>query len=132
MSPTSIDDRARFDLRQIEDVVDEVEQVGARRVDRAREFDLLFVEIALRVVGQQLRQDEQRVERRPQLVAHVGEELGLVLRGQRELLGLLLDRAARHFDFEVLGLDLLLLVLEQLRLLLKLLVGRVQLLLLAW
>ena len=62
---------------------------------------------------------------------HVGEELGLVLGGQRELLGLLLDRAARHFDFDILRFDLLLLVLEQLRLLLKLLVGGVQLLLLA-
>ena len=62
---------------------------------------------------------------------HVGEELGLVLRRQRELLGLFLERAPRHFDFDILRFDLLLLVLEELRLLLKLLVGRVQLLLLA-
>ena len=124
--------RAGFDLRQVEDVVDQVEQVGARRVDRPGELDLLLVEIALRVVGQQLGQDEQRVERRSQLVAHVGQELGLVLGGERELLGFLLERAAGHFDLEVLGFDLLLLVLEQLRLFLQLLVGRVQLLLLAW
>ena len=84
-------------------------------MDRAREFGLLLVEIALRVVGEQLREDQQRVERRAQLVAHVGEELGLVFRGQRELLGLFLHRAAGHLDFEVLGLNLLLLVLEQLR-----------------
>ena len=51
------------------------------------------------IVRQQLGQDQQRVERRAQLVAHVGEELGLVLGGQRELLGLLLDRAARHARF---------------------------------
>ena len=62
---------------------------------------------------------------------HVGEELGLVLRRERELLGLFLDRAARHLDLDILPFDLLLLVLEELRLFLKLLVGRVQLLLLA-
>ena len=119
-----------FDLRQIEDVVDEAEQVGAGAVDGARELGLLFVEVALLVVGQQLRQDQQRVERGAQFVAHVGEEFGLVLRGQRELLGLFLDRAAGHFDFEILGLDLALLILEQLRFLLQLLVGGVQLFLL--
>ena len=64
-------------------------------------------------------------------MGHVREELGLVLRGKRELLGFLLERAPRHLDFEILRFDLLLLVLEQLRFLLQLLVGRVQLLLLA-
>ena len=34
-------DRARLDLRQVEDVVDEREQVGAGRVDVLRELDLL-------------------------------------------------------------------------------------------
>ena len=123
--------RSRFDLRQVEDVVDEVEEVRSGRVDRPRELDLLVVEIALRVVGEQLRQDQQRVERRAQLVAHVGEELGLVLRGQRELLGFLLERAARHLDFDILRFDLLLLVLEQLRLFLQFLVRAVQLFLLS-
>ena len=47
-----------------------------------------------------------------------------------ELLGFFLERAAGHFDLEVLGLDLPLLVLEQLGLLLQLLVGVVQLFLL--
>ena len=121
---------SRLDFRQVENVVDQVEQIGSRRVDRAREFDLLIVQVALLVVGKQLRQNQQRVERRPQLVAHVGEEFGLVLGSQRKLLCLFLDRASRHIDFEVLGLDLLLLVFEQLRLLLQLLVGRVQLFLL--
>ncbi len=121
---------AGFDLRQIENVVDQAEQIGAGAVDGARELGLLLVEVALLVVGQQLRQDQQRIERRAQFVAHVGQEFGLVLRGQRELLGLFLDRAASHFDFEILGLDLALLILEQLRLFLQLLVGGVQLFLL--
>ena len=33
--------RARFDLRQIENVADQVQQVGAGAVNGAREFDLL-------------------------------------------------------------------------------------------
>ncbi len=130
MSPSSIETVPDLDLRQIEDVVDQVEQIGPGRVDRAGEFGLLLVEIALRIVRQQLRQDQQRVERRAQLVRHVGEEFGLVFGGEGKLLGLFLHCASRHFDFEVLRLDLLLLILEQLRFLLQLLVRRVQLFLL--
>jgi hypothetical protein len=43
-------------------------------VDGARELDLLGREVAAHVVGQQARQDQQAVERRAQLVRHVGEE----------------------------------------------------------
>jgi hypothetical protein len=64
-------------------------------------------------------------------VRHVGEELGLVLRRERELLGLFLERLARLLDLLVLALDLLVLVREQPRLLLQLLVGLLQLLLAA-
>ena len=35
-------DRARLDLRQVEDVADQVQQVGAGRVDRLGELDLAF------------------------------------------------------------------------------------------
>ena len=38
-------DRARFDLRQIENVVDEHQQIVARRVDRLGEFGLLGVRL---------------------------------------------------------------------------------------
>ena len=119
-----------FDLGQVEDVVDKAKQIGTGRVDRARELGLLLVEVALRVVGEQLRQDQQRVERRPQFVAHIGQELGFVLRRQSELLGFLFHGAAGHVDLEVFRLDLLLLILKQLRFLLQLLVGVVQLFLL--
>src|SRR6185436_842026 len=85
------DDGSRLDLRQIEDVVDEREQVRAGRMNRAREVDLLGREVAVFVVRQELGQNEQRVERRAQLVRHVGEELGLVLRRQRQLLRFLLE-----------------------------------------
>ena len=49
-----------------------------RRVDGTGEFGLLLVQVALLVVGEKLRQDQQRVERGAQLVAHIGEEFGLV------------------------------------------------------
>ena len=118
-----------LDLGEVEDVVDQVEQLVAGREDRPREVDLLVAEVAVAVVRQQPGQDEQRVERRPQLVGHVGQELGLVLRGERELLGLLLDRQAGHLDLAVLDLDALVLVGEQRHLLGELGVGALQLLL---
>ncbi len=83
--------RARLDLREVEDVVDEREQVGARGVDGLGELDLLAASGCLGVLGELAREDEHAVERRAQLVRHVGEELRLVLGGQRQLLGLLLE-----------------------------------------
>ena len=70
-------------------------------------------QVAFGVLGQLIGQDEQAVERRPQFVRHVGEELGLVLRGQGELLGLFFERLAGLFDFLVLAFDFLVLVGEQ-------------------
>src|SRR5690348_15120652 len=125
------DDGARLDLRQVEDVVDERQQIVAGRVDRFRELDLLRPQVALRVLAELVRENEQAVERRAQLVRHVREEFGLVFRRERELLGLLLERLARLLDLDVLALDLLVLVREQSRLLLELLVRLLQLLLAA-
>ena len=71
-----------------------------------------------------------RVERRAQLVRHVGQELGLVLRGERQLGGLFLERAAGLLDFLVLALHFDVAFGELLRLLLELLVGLLQLALL--
>jgi hypothetical protein len=121
---------AGFDLRQIQDVGDELEQVGARRVDRAHELELLVGQVALIVLGQQVRQDQQAVERRAELVAHVGQELRLVLARERELRGLLLEALARQIDLAVLGLDVAVALLEQRRLLLQLGVRLLQLVLL--
>ena len=123
-------DRARFDLAKIEDVADQVQQVGAGAVDGAGELDLLGREVALGVLGELLAQDQDRVERRAQLVAHVGQELRLVARGQRQLRRLLFDRAAGLLDLLVLALDLEVALGELGRLLLELLVGLLQLALL--
>ena len=82
---------AGFDLREVEDLVDELQEIVARRVDRLRELHLLGGEVPVAVLRQHLREDEQAVERRPQLVRHVREELGLVLGDELQLLGLLLE-----------------------------------------
>ena len=120
-------DGAGFDLRQIENVADQVEQVGAGAVNGAGELDLLRREVAFRIVGELLAEDQDRVERRAQLVRHVGEEFRLVLRGQRELGRLFFQRAAGLLDFLVLALDFDVALGELLRLLLELLVGLLQL-----
>ena len=86
-------------------------------------------QVALGVLRELVGEDQQAVERRPQLVRHVREELGLVLRGQGELLRLLLERLPGLLDFGVLPLDLDVLVGQQAGLLLELLVGALQLLL---
>ena len=62
------------------------------------------------------RQQQQRVERGAQLVAHVRQELRLVLVGQREL-RLLLDAAPCRVDLHVLELDVAVLLGELQRLL---------------
>jgi len=60
-------------------------------------------------------------------VRHVGQELGLVLGRERQLGGLLLDRAAGLLDLLVLALDLGVLLRELAGLLLELLVRLLQL-----
>ena len=91
---------AGLDLRQVEDVVDEREQVVARGVDVEQVLELLVVDLAEHLLGEHLREADDRVERRAQLVRHVGEELRLVLVGQLELaaLGLDLVEQARVLD----------------------------------
>ena len=120
-------DRPRFDLREIEDVADQIQQVGAGAVNRPRELHLPAGEIAVRVFRQLLAENENAVERGPELVRHVGEELGLVLRRQRELGRLFLDRPPRLLDFLVLAFDLDVLLRQLLRLLRQLLVRLLQL-----
>ncbi len=72
-------DRARFDFRQIENVADQIEQIGAGTVDCAGKLDLLLRKIAVGVLGQLLTENEDAIQRRAQLVRHVGQEFGFVL-----------------------------------------------------
>src|SRR6185312_16699896 len=60
--------RSRFDLGEIENVADEVQQVGPGPMDRSRELNLFRAQVAVRIVGELLSQNENTVERSPQLV----------------------------------------------------------------
>ena len=63
------------------------EQIVAGGVNRPGELDLSAGEVAFAVLGKLIGKDQQAVERRAQLVRHVGQEFGLVLRGEGKLLG---------------------------------------------
>ena len=123
-------DRARLDLGKIENVADEVEQVGTRAVNGARELDLLRRQIVIRVFRELMAEDQDRIQRRAQLVRHVGEELGLVLGREREFGRLFFHRAPGLFDFLVLALHLDVLLGKLAGLLFELFVGLLQFLLL--
>ena len=79
--PASIFDRSRMSLISASRSLPAEEIVCANFTCSARE-------VAVRVVGEQLGEDQRRVERRAQLVGHVGQELALVLVGALELGGL--------------------------------------------
>ena len=78
-------DLPRFDLGEVEHVVDEREQVVPRGEDVVEVLRLLLVHVADHSLAQHLREADDRVQRRPQLVRHVGEEVRLVLAGRLEL-----------------------------------------------
>ena len=108
-----------------------IKQVVARRVNRLGELGLLGVQVAVGVLRELVGKDEQAVERRAQLVRHVGQELRLVLGREGELLGLLFERLPGLLDFLVLALDFLVLMRKQPGLFLQFLVGLLQLFLAA-
>ena len=68
---------ARFDLREVEHAVDEAEQVVAGLLDLLEIGHERLVAGIARVLGKHLAVADDRVERRTQLVAHVGEERAL-------------------------------------------------------
>ena len=74
---------AALDLRDVEDVVDDGEQVAGGIVNEIGVVgDFFGRELPLVLLGQELGEADDGVERRAQLVAHVGDELGLDLAGQ--------------------------------------------------
>ena len=93
---------AGFDLRVVEDVVDDLHHRFGRAAHRVDEAPLAFVEIG---AGQQLGHAEHAVHRRADLVTHVGEEVVLGPRQQfsapqacLEFAGALDDLLARRCD----------------------------------
>ena len=84
---------AGFDLRKVQDVVEQLEQVLARVPDVAQIFVLALVELAEHAIEQHLGEPDHRVQRGPQFVRHAGQELRLVAAGDFELAGLGLQLA---------------------------------------
>ena len=117
---------ARLDLREVENVADQVQKVGAGGVNVARKLDLLRRQIAFGVLRELLGQDQNAVKRRAQLVRHVGEKFGLVLGGERQLGGFFFQGVARLLDFLVFALNLGVLFGELLRFVAELVVGLLQ------
>src|SRR5262249_17433475 len=80
--------------------VDQREKVATRLQNVAQILSLLVVDLAEHPLGEDFREAEDGIERRPQLVGHVGKELTLVLAGRFELATLVLDLAeeARVLD----------------------------------
>ena len=80
-----------LDFRQIEHVIDQAEEVLAVGVQAIEHLAHLVRRLAVDVVENKLGVAEDGVERGAQLVAHVGEELRLVLACDLELVALVLD-----------------------------------------
>ena len=63
----------------------------ARRIGVLEVLFLPVVQLSKHPLRQHLGEPDDRVQRGPQLVGHVGEELGLVLAGDLKLAALVLD-----------------------------------------
>src|SRR5262249_39228336 len=82
---------ACFNLREVQDLVDEAQEVGAGGIHTAQRLYGLFRPGARRVAYHHLGQADDGVEGRAQLVAHAGEELRLTLARLRQLAAFVLD-----------------------------------------
>src|SRR5262245_2058370 len=80
-----------LDLREVEHVIDEAEKVFAVGLKALKHLPHLLRRFAVDVVENKLGVAENGVERGAQLVAHVGQELRLVLACDLELTALLID-----------------------------------------
>ena len=82
-----------LDLRQVEDLVDELEEVAPGVADVADVLLLALGQLAEHAVEQHVGEPDDGVQRRPELVRHAREELGLVAAGDLELARLVLELA---------------------------------------
>ena len=74
----------RLDLREVQDVVDHAEELPPSLVDVGGELALFRRRVARDAVADRLREPHDRVQGRPEFVAHVGQELALELVGPDE------------------------------------------------
>src|SRR5271170_6499901 len=82
---------ASLDLRQIEYVIDQAEEVSAVTLKPFEYAHRLFWQFAVDAIRHQFGVAENGVQWRAQLVAHVGKKLRLVLAGDFELSAFVLD-----------------------------------------
>ena len=122
--------RAGLDLGQIENVADQIQQVGAGAMNGTRELDLLGGQVVIGILAELLAQHQNAVQRRPQLMRHVGKEFRFVLGSEGEFFCLLFQRSAGLLDLLVFALHFHVLFGQLLRFLCQLLVGLLQLFLL--
>src|ERR1700730_3718151 len=78
-----------LDLGEIEDVVDQREQMPAGAEHPVERLEVLLC--CFGILPQHLADADDVIERRAQLMAHIGEELRLMLARLRELAALVLD-----------------------------------------
>src|SRR5690606_10124685 len=78
-----------LDPRQVQDVVDQLQQIVPGTVDDLGVAHLLVAEVAAGILFQLVAENQDAVERRAQLVGHVGEEFRLVAIGDHQLVRLL-------------------------------------------
>ena len=102
----------RLDLREVEDVIDERQQIVAGRLYRLRVAHLLRAQLAVVIVGEELCEDQQRIQRCPELVRHVRQKVGLVLARLFELFGSEPNDLVHALQIVPLVLELLGLLLE--------------------
>ena len=82
---------ASFDLREVQYLVNEPQEVGPGGIHTAQRFQCLVRTEARRVGDHHFGQSDDGVKGRAQLVAHAGEELRLVLARLSKLAAFLLD-----------------------------------------
>ena len=84
-------------LHEIEHVVDEMKQVLAALEDVFEILLLFFIDRTRFAIGEKLRETDNAVERRTQLVGHAGQKAVFGLIGPFQLVVLLLQRALDPF-----------------------------------
>src|SRR5690349_8359450 len=94
------------------------------------EIHLLDRQIVVGIFGELLAQDQDRVERGAQLVAHIRQEFRLVFGRQRQFARFVFQRAASLLDFLILSFDFDILLGQLSGLLLELFVGLLKFILL--
>ena len=82
------------------------EQIVAGRLDGLGVLHLFVGQVAVRIVGQQFGQDQRGVQRRAQLMRHVGEKVGFVAARLFEFPRLQLHDRVGAFQVVPLGFEL--------------------------